>query len=98
MGEYMWGAFFVIAIIAFSIAGAAAVLKVMEGVKECKVNSDCHSDAYCGSDFKCHPFPMIQNTIVHNDWTTPAAILGLAIVVAAFVLRRRSERPPRSFY
>lgn len=93
----MWGAFVVIVIIAFSIAGAATVLKVVEGRKECKVNSDCQSNNYCGSDFKCHPFPAIENTIVKNDWTVPAAIIGLAIVLAAMILRRKQEQP-RQFY
>lgn len=93
----MWGAFVVIVIIGFSIAGAATVLRVIEGKKECKVNSDCNSNSYCGSDFKCHAYPAIENTIVKNDWTTPAAILGLAIVIAAMVLRRKQEQP-KQFY
>ncbi len=97
MGEYMWGAFVVIVIIAFSIAGAATVLKVIDGSKECKLNSDCQADNYCGSDFKCHIFPNIENNIVKNDWTTPAAIIGLAIVVSAMILRRKHEQP-RQFY
>ena len=97
MGEYFWGAFFVIAIIAMSIGGAATILKVMEGKKECQFNSDCSNSNYCGSDFRCHPFPVVENTIVKSDWTTPAAILGLAIVLAALILRRRSE-PQRQFY
>ncbi len=97
MGEYMWGAFVVIVIIAFSIAGAATVLKVIEGKKECKMNSDCSENNYCGSDFKCHIFPTIENNIVKNDWTTPAAIIGLAIVISAMILRRKQE-PPRQFY
>ncbi len=97
MSEYMWGAFVVIAIVAFSIAGAATVSKVLEGRHECKYNSDCSSTSYCGSDFKCHTFPQIENTIVNNDWTTPAAIVGLAIVLAAMILRRKQPQP-RQFY
>ena len=98
MSEYMWGAFVIIVIVAFSIAGAGTVLKVMEGAKECKVNSDCNSGHYCGSDFKCHTFPTIENTVVQNDWTTPAAILGLAIVVTAFIMRKRQPQPKQPFY
>jgi len=97
MSEYFWGAFFIVAIIAGSIAGAGTIMKAMEGRKECKVNSDCQANNYCSSDFKCHAFPVIENTIVKNDWTTPAAILGLAIVLAAFVLRRKHEAP-KQFY
>jgi len=98
MSEVMWGAFVVIAIIAFSIGGAATIVKIMDGSKECKLNSDCQSNNYCGSDFKCHPFPAIENTIVNNDWTTPAAIVGLAIVLGAMILRRKQPSPPRQFY
>ncbi len=97
MGEYFWGAFFIIVIIAFSIGGAATILKVMEGRKECKLNSDCQANNYCGSDFKCHQFPVIENTIVKTDWTTPAAILGVAIIIGAMILKRKKE-PPRQFY
>lgn len=89
MSEQAFGAFIIIVIVAFSIAGAATVLKFMEGGKECKINSDCSGDRYCGSDFKCHEHPTIQNTIVKNDWTTPAAILGLSIVLGALILRKR---------
>ncbi len=98
MGEVMWGAFIVIVIIAFSIAGSATIMKVMEGRKECKLNSDCTENNYCGSDFKCHQFPVIENTIVKSDWTTPAAIIGLAIVVAAMIMRRKQEPAQRQFY
>lgn len=94
----MWGAFIVIVIIAFSIAGAATVLKVLDGSKECKVNSDCGSDMYCGSDFKCHTFPTIENTTINTDWTTPAAILGMAIVLGALIVRRRQPQPQRPYY
>jgi hypothetical protein len=97
MGEYIWGAFVVIVIISLSIVGTATVLKIIDGGKECRVNSDCSANNYCGSDFKCHPFPAIENTIVKNDWTTPAAILGLAVVIAAMVLRKR-QPDKRQFY
>lgn len=97
MGEYIWGAFVVIVIIAFSAAGAASILKFSEMKKECNLNSDCSSNNYCGSDFKCHSFPTIENTIVKNDWTVPAAIIGLAIVLGAMILRRKQPEP-RQFY
>ena len=98
MSEVFWGVFLCIAIIALSIAGAAAVLKVLDAGKECKLNSDCQNNNYCGSDFKCHSFPVIENTIVKNDWTKPAAIVGLAIVLAAMILRKKQQPQPRQFY
>ena len=97
MSGFIWGAFFIIVVVALSIGGAATILKFVEGRKECNFNSDCQSGNYCGSDFKCHSFPVIENTIVKNDWATPAAILGLAVVFAAFILRRK-QQTPRQFY
>ena len=95
MSQFLWGAFFIIVIIAFSIAGT--IMKLAEGKKECSLNSDCPANNYCGSDFKCHLFPTIENTIVKNDWTMPAAIIGLAIVIAAMILRKK-QQPVRQFY
>ena len=97
MSQFLWGAFFIIVIIAFSIAGAGTIMKISESRKECNLNSDCQANNYCGSDFKCHPFPAIENNIVKNDWIAPAAIIGLAIVLAAMILRRKQERI-RQFY
>ncbi len=96
MADHFLGAFFVIAIIMFSIAGAGAIIKYMESSRECNSNNDCSSNNYCGSDFTCHAFPVIENTVVKHDWTTPAAILGLAIVLAALILRKK--QPPKQFY
>lgn len=90
MEEYFWGAFFVIAIIALSVAGAAGVLKYNDGLKECTENSDCPSLSYCGSDFECHTFPNISQNVESADWTTPAIILGLAIILAALILKAKS--------
>ena len=91
MAEYVWGAVFVIAVIALSGAGAASILRYMDGAKECKLNNDCRSTAYCGSDFKCHEYPNIQQTVVKNEWVKPALIVGLSIVLAALILRRRQQ-------
>jgi hypothetical protein len=97
MADHFMGAFFVLAIIMFSVAGAGSIVKFMEGSRECNKNTDCGGSNYCGSDFKCHSFPVIENTVVKSDWTTPAAILGLAIVLAALILRKK-QQPPRQFY
>lgn len=91
MSEYFWGAFFVITIIAFSMAGAGAIFKAIEGAPECKTNTDCADTSYCGSDLKCHAYPSIDQTIVKNDWTTPALVLGLSIVLAAVILKRKAS-------
>lgn len=96
MSGQFWGAFFVLAIIGFSFTGASAVMKVIDMSKECKVNSDCSQNSYCGSDFACHSYPNIQNTIVKNDLTVPALVLGLSIVLAAMILRRSRNRLNRA--
>jgi len=98
MAETFWGMFFVVAIIAIGISAGATILKVAEGAKECKVDSDCGTNRYCGSDFKCHSFPAIENTIVKTDWTTPSIIIGLSIVLAALILRKKQTPPKRPFY
>lgn len=87
--DFIWGAFVMIVIIAFSIGGAAAALQLMEGQKECETNDDCTSDNYCGSDFKCHEYPSIEKTIVKKDYTTAAGIIGLCIIIVALILRKR---------
>jgi len=97
MSGYFWGAFFILAILGISISGAGTIFKFMEMRKECNLNSDCGADSFCGSDFKCHKYPVIENTIVKNDWTTPAAIIGLSVVLSALILRKRRSEP-RQFY
>lgn len=90
MGEAAAGAMFTIAIIAFSIAGSATILKFLASTNECNQNADCGEISYCGSDFRCHEFPHKSTTVVQAaNWATPAAILGLSIVMGALILRRR---------
>jgi len=55
--------------------------------RECKSNKDCSTDSYCGSDFSCHQFPTIQKTVVQYNFLAPSIIIGIAIVVAAILLR-----------
>lgn len=88
MADEFWGAFFVIAIVAFSIAGSATVLKYVQEHHACSVNTDCAKSNYCGSDFSCHLVPIIEHESTQN-WTVPAAIIGLAIVIGAVILRKR---------
>ncbi len=60
--------------------------------RECKSNRDCGSEAYCGSDFACHPYPTIQKTVVQYNFLVSSIIIGIAIVVAAILLRREQFR------
>jgi len=57
------------------------------GSKECRSNTDCGNEFYCGSDFACHQIPVIEKTIVQNNLVVPSIIIGIAIVIAALILR-----------
>jgi ABC-type antimicrobial peptide transport system permease subunit len=57
--------------------------------RECSKDSDCGSDRYCGSDFTCHDYKIVQKTVVNYDLIIPSIIVGIAIVIGAYVLRRR---------
>jgi len=57
------------------------------GSRECRSNTQCPSDNYCGSDFSCHKIPTIEKTSVKNNLIVPSIIIGLAIIIAAIVLR-----------
>lgn len=51
------------------------------GNRECSNNKDCGDEYYCGSDFKCHEYPTIEKKIVHVDYTKPALIIAIAILL-----------------
>ena len=57
------------------------------GQRECKSNMDCGSESYCGSGFSCHTFPNIQKTVDQYDLFWPAVAIGIAIIIAAFILK-----------
>lgn len=89
------GILMIVVVVALSIAGAMTLYRIGEAQKECNANSDCPSENYCGSDFKCHVFPKIE--IVRYDFAIPALIVGLCIIVAAMIVKKK-QLPPRSFY
>ena len=57
------------------------------GSKECKKNADCSNGFYCGSDFSCHQIPVIEKTVVKNNFVVPSIIIGIAIIIAAIILK-----------
>jgi ABC-type antimicrobial peptide transport system permease subunit len=57
--------------------------------RECSRDTDCGSDRYCGSDFECHDYKIVYKSVNNYDLVIPAIIIGLAIVIGAYVLRRR---------
>ena len=57
------------------------------GSRECRSNSQCGSAQYCGSDFACHELPTIEKTIVKNNLIVPSIILGIAVIIAALIIK-----------
>jgi hypothetical protein len=91
-----WG----IMITAVILVSGAALL--MELNKECRKDADCGSkDFYCGSDFSCHEKEIVVKTEIRQDYTIPAYVLAIAIMIAAIILRSKDikfklpERPKK---
>lgn len=61
--------------------------------RECHSNADCDAGSYCGSDFSCNEYPQTTQTIRRSDFTGAAFLVGIAIVVAAIILRRKPLVP-----
>ena len=63
-------------------------LKIVDlATRECSVDTDCNSDSYCGSDYKCHKHPVITQV----TYIPAALILGICILAAAYIIRKRSD-------
>lgn len=83
MNQFLIGALFIIAIFVGSALGANTLLNLLaDSEKECTQNKHCGKNAYCSSDFSCHTFPN-QPT----DYTTPALLIAIGIIVAAYIYR-----------
>ena len=74
---------------------AAIVWLVSLGGRECSKNEDCKAQQYCGSDFSCHDFPVIEKTVYEVSLVGPALIVAAAIVLGAGILRWRKNRKPQ---
>jgi hypothetical protein len=53
--------------------------------RECSSDKECGSERYCGSDYKCHDYP----TITKHNYIIPAIIMGISIIIAAYILKKR---------
>jgi hypothetical protein len=63
---------------------------INEGWKECRADSDCRDNQYCGADFSCHDFKVITKEVVKAspaDYTGVAWIIGLCLIAAAVIFR-----------
>lgn len=63
-----------------------AMLIINYSSRECDSNKDCSKSAYCGSDYKCHEYPK-EIIVKEQSYVWPALILGLSLIVAAYVYR-----------
>ena len=67
---------------------------ILYSQRECNSNADCNANMYCGSDFSCHEYPKVTQSILRrSDFTGAAFLVGLAIVAAAIILRRKPKVP-----
>ena len=55
--------------------------------RECSKDSDCGDRFYCGSDFACHEFQVVEVTNVTNNYLLPSLIVGIALIAAALIMR-----------
>ena len=62
------------------------VFLVNVAMRDCNGNQDCPANAYCGSDYECHEFP--QQIVLKQSNLWPALILGICLIIAAYIFRR----------
>ncbi|MBD3310346.1 hypothetical protein GF351_03950 [Candidatus Woesearchaeota archaeon] len=79
----------VIAVLGVIIIIIVVAWLVSIAARDCDRDLECPGEMYCGSDFRCHKPAVLEKTEVHNDFhlTYAAVIIGVAIVIAAFILR-----------
>jgi hypothetical protein len=61
--------------------------------RECNRNEDCKDKFYCGSDFKCHEFPIIIKEVTKNNLFWPSIFLSIGIIAGAIILRYKKSKP-----
>jgi len=54
--------------------------------RECSSNKECTTDSYCGTDYECHKYPNAV-LIKQNNYLGAAIILGIALMVSAYIYR-----------
>lgn len=58
------------------------------GNRECNSNKDCKEGYYCTVEHSCNKIPVLEKEIViQHNYIWPSIILGLAIIIAAIILR-----------
>ena len=60
--------------------------------RQCSSNDNCEDGHYCGSDFKCHKFPVIIKEVPMNNLFWPSIIVGISVLAGAFILRKKKTQ------
>jgi uncharacterized protein YpmB len=63
---------------------------INQGWKECRVDSDCEDKQYCGSDFSCHDFKVIEvqkSSPSSVNYNVAAWIIGISLILAALIMK-----------
>lgn len=74
-----------VAIIIIAVIALIAYVSIV-GSRECRTNRDCGKGSYCGSDFACHEFPVVEKESSGN-LVLPAIILGASMIIAALIFK-----------
>lgn len=56
----------------------------------CNQDTDCPTNYYCGSDFECHEFKIVEITEIHNNFLIPSLIIAGAIIIGAFIIKYKT--------
>lgn len=63
-----------------------AIILINVAQRECNSNRDCSDNAYCNTKHECVEFP--EQVVVKQSNLVPSAIiLGIAIIIAAYIFR-----------
>ena len=62
------------------------IILVSYAGRECNSNRDCPDNAYCDSQYDCRQYPE-QVVLTQNTYLPAAIVLGLSLIVAAFIVR-----------
>ncbi len=71
------------------VLGIVIVIMVSSNLalRECSNNGDCPDDSYCSSNYQCIQYPE-QIVVKQNNYLPAAIVLGVSMMVAAYIFRK----------
>jgi hypothetical protein len=79
----------------FTIIILVIVIVIFSGVifyelvtRDCNSNEECAEDSYCSHNYECVQYPP-EVLVTKQNFVLPAIILSVAIIVAAFILKKK---------